>query len=62
MRVWWEFGQMGEMKVKIENEIKEMRENGWYFGQRWSSLGITILYSGQWLEITIHRSSKSTKV
>ena len=51
---------MGEMKVKIENEIKEMRENRQYFGQSWSFLGITILYSGKWLEITIQRSSKST--
>ena len=25
MSVWWEFGQMGEMRVKTENERKEMR-------------------------------------
>ena len=26
MRVWWEFGQMGEIRAKRENERKEIRE------------------------------------
>ena len=59
MSVWWEFGQMGEMRVKTENERKEMRGNKWEFGQIPSSLAI--LYSRKWLEITIQRSSRVQK-
>ena len=33
MRVWWEFGQMGEMRVERENESKEKREIIWEFAQ-----------------------------
>ena len=33
MRVWWEFGQMGEIRVKRENKRKEMREIKWEFAQ-----------------------------
>ena len=54
MSVSWEFGQMGEMRVKTENERKEMRGNKWEFGQIPSSLAI--LYSRKWLEITIQIS------
>ena len=32
-RVWWEFGQMGEIRVKRENKRKEMREIKWEFAQ-----------------------------
>ena len=44
MRVWWEFGQIGEMRVKRENEERKgMREIKWEFAQIPSSLAI--LYS-----------------
>ena len=56
----WEFGNENLMRVKWEKwEWKErMRENKWDFGQIRSSLGITVLYSRKWLEITIQRYSK----
>ena len=33
MRAWWEFGQIGEMRAKRENERKEKREIKWEFAQ-----------------------------
>ena len=59
MRVWWEFGQMEEIRVKIENERKEMRKIKWELAQTPSPL--EILHCRKWLEITIQRSSRVQK-
>ena len=56
----WEFGnEILEIRVKRENERKEMREIKWEFAQIPSSLAIW--YSRKWLEITIQRSSREQK-
>ena len=50
---------MGEMRVKRENERKEMTEINWEFAQIPSSMAI--LYSRKWLEITIQRPARVQK-
>ena len=50
---------MGEMRVKRENERKEMIEINWEFAQIPSSMAI--LYSRKWLEIAIQRPTRVQK-
>ena len=50
---------MGEMRVKRENERKEMTEIKWEFAQIPSSMAI--LCSRKWLEITIQRPARVQK-
>ena len=50
-RVWWEFDQIREMRMKRENERKETREIKWEFAQILSSLAILCIR--KWFEITI---------
>ena len=59
MRVWWEFGQIGEIRVKIENERKEMRKKKWEFAQIPSSLAI--LYRRKLLQMIIQETSRAQK-
>ena len=53
------FGQMGEIRVKIENERKEMRKIKWVFAQIPSSLAI--LYRRKLLQIIIQETSRAQK-